>query len=101
MSNFSQYGRFIDSLTFPAALKLAHVTPAFKKGSKNSKENYRPVSILPNISNIYERCVYKQMSGYLGNFFSKFQCGIHQGCLLAMIEKWKTLQIRAKHLELS
>ena len=34
------------------------------------------------------------MSDYLGNFFSKFQCGFRQGisaqhCLLAMIEKWK------------
>ena len=84
----------VDSSTFPAALKLAHITPAFKKGSKNSKENYRPISILPNISKIYERCMYKQMSDYLGNFFSKFQCGFRQGisaqhCLLAMIEKWK------------
>ena len=84
----------VDSSTFPAALKLAHITPAFKKGSKNSEENYRPISILPNISKIYERCIYKQVSDYLGNFFSKFQCGFHQGvsaqhCLLDMIEKWK------------
>ena len=82
----------VDSSTFPAALKLANITPAFKKGSKNSKENYKPISILPNISKIYERCMCKQMSDYLGNFFSKFQCGWHHGisaqhCLLAMIEK--------------
>ena len=80
-----------DSSTFAAPLKLAHITPAFKKGSKNSKENYRPISILPNISKIYERCMYKQMSDYFGNFFSKFQCGFRQGisvqhCLVAMIE---------------
>ena len=84
----------VNSSTFSAAFKLAHITPAFKKGSKNSKENYRPISILPNISKIYERCKYKQISDYLGNFFSKFQCGLRQGisvqhCLLAMIEKWK------------
>ena len=88
------FNNMVDSSTFPAALKLAHITPAFKKGSKNSKENYRPISILPNISKIYERCMYKQMSDYLGNFFSKFQSGFRQGisaqhCLLAMIEKWK------------
>ena len=76
-------------------VKLAHITPpAFKKGSKNSKENYRTISILPNISKIYKRCMYKQMSDYLGKFFSKFQCGFRLGisaqhCLLAMIEKWK------------
>ena len=47
----------IDSSTFPAPLKLAHITPVFRKGSKNSKENYRPVSILPNFSKIYEKCM--------------------------------------------
>ena len=65
----------VDSPTFPAALKLAHITPIFKKGSKNLKVNYRPVSILPNISKIFERCMYKQISDYLGNFFFKFQFG--------------------------
>ena len=49
----------VNSSTFPAALKLAHITPAFKKDSKNSKEDYRPSNILPNISKIYERCMYK------------------------------------------
>ena len=34
------------------------------------------------------------MSDYLGNFFSKFECGFPQGisaqhCFLAMIEKWE------------
>ena len=65
----------IDSSTFPASLKLSHITPVFKKGSKNSTKNYRPVSILPNISKIYKRNTknkqtYKQMSNYFGNFFS-------------------------------
>ena len=88
------FNNMVNSSTFPAALKLTHITPAFKNGSKNSKENYRPISILPNVSKIYERCMYKQMSDYLEIFFSKFQCGFRQGisaqhCLLAMIEKWK------------
>ena len=37
----------------PSDLKVADVTPAFKKESKTSKDNYRPISILPNISKIY------------------------------------------------
>ena len=40
---------------FPSDLKVADVTPAFKKKSKTSKDNYRPINILPNISKIYER----------------------------------------------
>ena len=88
------FNNMADSSTFSAALKLAHITTVFKKGPKNSKENYRPVSIFPNISKIYDRCMYKQMSDYLRNFFSNFQCGFGQSiiarhCLLAMIEKWK------------
>ena len=84
----------IDVCIFPTSLKLANITPVYKKGSKNSKENYRPVSILPNISKIYERCLFKPISNYFENIFSKFQCGFRQGlsaqyCLISMIEKWK------------
>ena len=86
------FNNMVDSSTFPAALKLAHITPAFKKGSKNSKENHRPISMMPNIPKIYERCMDKKRSDYLGNLFSKFQCGFRQGIsaqhyLLAMVEK--------------
>ena len=84
----------IDACIFPTSLKLPDITPVYKKGSKNSKENYRPVSILPNISKIYERCLFKPISNYFENIFSKFQCGFRQGlsaqyCLISMIEKWK------------
>ena len=80
----------IDVCIFPTSLKLANITPV--KGSKNSKENYRPLSILPNISKIYERCLFKPISNYFENIFSKFQCGFRQGlsaqyCLISMVEK--------------
>ena len=84
----------IENSIFPSDLKVADVTPAFKKKSKTSKDNYRPISILPNISKIYERCLYNQMQTYFDNILSKYQCGFHQGlneqhCLVSMIEKWK------------
>ena len=79
----------------PNDLKEADVILVYKKKSKLSKENYRPISILPNISKVYERCLYDQISKYFETRFSKFQCGFRKGysaqhCLLAMIEKWKT-----------
>ena len=46
---------------FLSDLKVADVTPAFKKKSKTSTDSYRPTSILPNISKIYERCFYNQI----------------------------------------
>ena len=36
-------------------LKTADITPALKKGDKNEKSNYRPVSILPIWSKVYEK----------------------------------------------
>ena len=85
----------ISTSKFPNDLKEADVIPVYKKKSKLSKENYRPISILPNFSKVYERCLYDQISKYFETRFSKFQCGFRKGysaqhCLLAMIEKWKT-----------
>ena len=45
----------IENGEFPDELKLADVTPTFKKGDATSVENYRPVSVLPAVSKIYER----------------------------------------------
>ena len=79
---------------FPSSLKNAIITPVHKKGTKTSKDHYRPVSILSNISKIYERFIFKQMSEYFESILSKYQCGFRKGfspqhCLLAMLEKWK------------
>ena len=80
--------------TFPAAMKYAEVTPIHKKDDKTDKENYRPISILPDLSKVYERLMYNQIYTYFQTIFSKFQCGFWRGfntqhCLLAMVEKWR------------
>ena len=49
-----------DSL-FPNELKLADVSPVFKKDDDLNKENYRPVSILSHMSKVFERIFYKQI----------------------------------------
>ena len=84
----------INNSTFPKQLKWVDVKPVFKKNSRTDKENYRPVSILPNISKIYERCLYKQLYDYFDVIFSRNQCGFQKGfsvvnCLLRMITKWR------------
>ena len=40
----------IENSIFPSDLKVADVTATFKKTSNTSKDNYGPISILPNIS---------------------------------------------------
>ena len=91
---YENINQCISKSVFPSDLKLADVTPVYKKKSKNSKDNYRPVSILSNISKIYERCIYDQIQLFFDSVLSKYQCGFRrdynaQHCLVSLIEKWK------------
>ena len=85
------FNNMIDSFTFSAALKLAHIRSVFKKVSKNSKEYYRSISILPNISKIYKRCLYKQMSDYFETFSLSFSMSFAQ-------KNGKSVQVRVKRV---
>ena len=83
----------INNGDFPSFLKLENVIPVFKKDCKNSKDNYRPISILKNISKVYQRILFKIIGTFMDNLFKKFQCGFRkcysaQQCLLVLIEKW-------------
>ena len=51
----------INNDDFSLFLKLADAIPIFKKGFKNSKGNHRPISILENVSEIYERVMLEQI----------------------------------------
>ena len=64
----------VDKSTFPSVLKHANITPVFKKGYRGSKENYRPVSILPVISKIFEKLLCNQTTPFMDQFLSKYQC---------------------------
>ena len=56
---FVNFNDIILTSLFPVQLKYADIKPVFKKDSRNDKRNYKPVSILSNISKIYERLLYK------------------------------------------
>ena len=81
---------------FPETLKRADVTPIFKKGNNNEKENYRPVSMLSTFSKVFEKLLFEQINDHMQSKFSKHltgSCKNHstQNALLVMIEKWKTI----------
>ena len=84
--------------TFPSILKWADIIPVYKKDSPYEKSNYRPVSLLPNLSKIFGSVLYYQISSVSENFLSKYQTGFRKGfspqsCLIALIEKFeKTLE---------
>ena len=60
----------------------------------HAKRKYRPVSILPVVSKIFERIIQNQIKTYVEKHLSPFLCGYRKGyntqyALTAMIEKWK------------
>lgn len=63
--------------TFPDSLKIAKVSPIHKNGSKSDPGNYRPISVLPVLSKIFERVLYNRLDEHLGaqNFLYKQQYG--------------------------
>ena len=98
------FNEFVKKSEFPSVLKQANITPVFKKGEREFKNNYRPVSILSNVSKIFERIMFRQISNYMESFFSKYQCGFTKAystqCPLSMLEKWKRAVDNGKAFEL-
>ena len=70
------------------------VLPHYITKKKSEEENYRPLSILSNLSKIHEKLMYNQLYDYFDTLFFQYQCGFREGfsaehCLLAMIEKFE------------
>ena len=49
---------------FPSECKKANVVPTFKKGDKQCIKNYRPISLLPVCSKVFERLLYNSMLSF-------------------------------------
>ena len=64
----------ISSSTFSLISKLADIIPVYKKDSRYKKSNYQPISVLPNLSKIFENVPYNQI-----NIFSKYQSCFRKG----------------------
>ena len=69
------FNNSIISNTFPDNLKIADIIPGHKKDEKTKKENYRPISILPTVSKIFERILYNQINAHMTEYLSPFLCG--------------------------
>ena len=84
----------IRSSTFPSISKLADIIPVNKKDSRYEKNNYQSISVLPNLSKIFENVLYDQIFSFFENIFSTYQTGFKksfnpQSCLVTVIEKFK------------
>ena len=80
--------------TYPTSLKIADVVPIHKKDEKTALKNYRPVSLIPIVSKIFERNMYDQIISYMDRSLSPYLFGYRRGhsteqCLTIMLEAWR------------
>ncbi len=73
---------------------MANVSPIFKKEDNTDKKNYRPISVLPSISKIFEKIMFKQIYYYMKDKLFPLLCGFREGystqhALLRLIEDLK------------
>ena len=66
---------------FPDELKIAKITPLFKKGDESIVDNYGPISILPALSKIFEKIAFIQLLDYfnMNKLLYRGQYGFRKG----------------------
>jgi len=63
----SQLELNIISGIFPTRLKYAVIKPIFKNGNRNDMSNYRPITLLPSLSKLFENVLNVRMYQHLIN----------------------------------
>ena len=61
------FSNILRTSNFPILWKLANVTPVFKKNDKQLINNYRPISLLPLLSKIFEKILFNKIYEHLHN----------------------------------
>ena len=79
---------------FPDPLKLAEIKAIHKKEDPFDKDNYRPTSILPLISKVFEKFIYSQAYGYIQQYLNPLLCEFRQGhgaqhALFQLLQVWQ------------
>ena len=71
------FNQCVTNNMFPNALKIAKVVPLHKKDEVYIFDNYRPISLLPSISKVFEKLMHKQICSYFmeNNLFYNSQYG--------------------------
>ena len=71
----------LETSTIPNDFKIGRISAIYKSCEKNQLNNYRPITVLPILSNIMEKCIYNQFTVYLekNNLLSSRQFGFRKG----------------------
>ena len=94
-NHFSEYyNKSKNNYSYPDSLKLADVAPVHKKEERTLAKNYRPVSLIPVVSKLFEKNMYDEIINFIENSLSPYLFGFRKGhsteqCLVVMLEAWK------------
>ena len=105
------FNKSLSTGVVPRDWKLANVVPVYKKGDKEFVENYRPISLLPLVSKVLERCVFNNVKEHVFSQIKSYQHGFIPGrnCVTQLIDVFDKIgsqldsgkQIDVAYLDLS
>ena len=109
------FENILETGIFPDQQKEANVTPVHKKNDKQIVTNYRPISLLPILSKVFERIIFKNLYNHLisNHLITKNQSGFRPGDsvtnqLLSLVndihaafDDKKCLEVRSVYLDMS
>ena len=77
----------------PSEWKSANVTPVHKKECKELAENYRPISLLPILSKVLERCVCLRLYNHIKHLITQSQHGFlrQRSCITQLLSVLHTI----------
>ena len=78
--NWSLFNRFLDVGRYPNICKIGRVTSLFKGGDKLDRDNFRPITVLSQINQVFEKIIKARLTTYLNeiNFLTDFQFGFRK-----------------------
>lgn len=84
----------ISQCSYPTRWKMGQVTPLFKKDDELCKTNYRPITVLPAINNVFEKLLLVQLEDFfkeiLPDFISAYRHNYScETALIRITEDWK------------
>ena len=84
----------IEENVFPDKMKMANITPLYKKKDKLNKDNYRSVNLLIALSKILEKIIATQIYDHMQSLFHVYLSGFRKlhGChdiLIRLTEDWR------------
>jgi hypothetical protein len=74
------FNSYIELGRFPASFKIAKVTPILKSGDPTNPSNYRPISVLPSLSKIFEYILDDQINEFINknSILNDYQFGFRK-----------------------